>query len=64
MIYTNITYIYSRFLVCYTLEKQNETMNEFLDGIEANGMIHQFKSIFERSRIKYVSIQIALKQSI
>jgi len=50
--------------VCYTLEKQNETMNEFLDGIEANGMIHQFKNIFERSRIKYVSIQIALKQSI
>ena len=31
-------------MLCHTLEKQNEIINEFLDGIEANGMIHKFKT--------------------
>ena len=33
-------------MVCYTLDEQNEIINEFLDVIDANDMIREFKSIF------------------
>ena len=56
--------IYSRYMVCYTLDEQNEIINDFLDVIDANDMIREFKSIFYHSSSKYDNIKIALKQSI
>ena len=56
--------IYSRYMVCYTLDEQNEIINEFLDVIDANDMIREFKDIFYHSSSKYDNIKIALKQSI
>ena len=56
--------IYSRYMVCYTLEEQEEIINEFLDVIDANDMIREFKGIFYHSSCKYDNIKIALKQSI
>ena len=49
---------------CYTLDEQNEIINEFLDVIDANDMIREFKDIFYHSSSKYDNIKIALKQSI
>ena len=51
-------------MVCYTLDEQNEIINEFLDVIDANDMIREFKDIFYHSSSKYDNIKIALKQSI
>ena len=51
-------------MVCYTLDEQNEIINEFLDVIDANDMIREFKSMFYHSSSKYDNIKIALKQSI
>ena len=48
-------------MVCYTLDEQNEIINEFLDGIDANDMIREFKDIFYYSSSKYDNIKIALK---
>ena len=36
-------------MVCFTLEEQDEIINELLDVIEANDLlIQKFKNIFER----------------
>ena len=52
-------------MACYTLDEQNEIINEFLDVIDANDMIRGFKDIFyHSSSSKYDNIKIALKQSI
>ena len=56
--------IYRRYMVCYTLDEQNEIINDFLDVIDANDMIREFKDIFYHSSSKYDNIKIALKQSI
>ena len=34
--------MYSRYMVCNTLEEQNEIINEFLDVIEANDKLNRF----------------------
>ena len=34
--------MYNRYMVCNTLEEQNEIINEFLDVIEANDKINRF----------------------
>ena len=34
--------MYSRYMVCNTLEKQNEIINAFLDVIETNNRINRF----------------------
>ena len=48
----------------YTLDEQNEIINEFLDVIDAKDMIREFKDIFYHSSSnKYDNIEIALKQS-
>ena len=49
---------------CYTLDEQNEIINLFLDVIDANDMIREFKDIFYHSSSKYDNIKIALKQRI
>ena len=46
-------------MVCYTLDEQNEIINEFLDVIDANDMIREFKSIFYHSSSKYHCAGIA-----
>ena len=38
-------------MVCFTLEEQDEIINELLDVIEANDLIQKFKNIFERCSI-------------
>ena len=34
--------MYNRYMVCNTLEEQNEIINEFLDVIETNDKINRF----------------------
>ena len=50
--------------MCYTLEELNDTINEFLDVVDANDMQREFKNIFEHCSQKFDNINIALKQSI
>ena len=50
-------------MVCYTLDEQNEIINEFLDVIDAHDIIREFKNIFYHSSSKYDNIKIALQQS-
>ena len=56
--------IYSRYNVCYTLEELNDTINEFLDVVDANDMLRELKNIFEHCSHKFDNINVALKQSI
>ena len=43
-------------MVCYSLDEQNEIINEFLDVIDANDMIREFKDIFYYSSFHNISI--------
>ena len=51
-------------MVCYTLEEQNDTINELLDVVDANDMLRELKNMFEHCSHKFDNINIALKQSI
>ena len=51
-------------MVCYTLEEQNDTINELLDVLDANDMLRELKNIFEHCSHKFDHKNIALKQSI
>ena len=37
-------------MVCYTLEEQNDTTNEFLDVVDANDMLRELNNIFEHCK--------------
>ena len=51
-------------MVCYTSEERNDTINEFLDVVDANDMLRELKNIVEHRSHKFDNINIALKQSI
>ena len=50
--------------MCYTLEELNDTINEFLDVVDANDMLRELKNIFGHCSHKFDNIKIAFKQSI
>ena len=48
----------------FSHSEQEEIINKFLDTIEANDMMNEYKNIFRNSSRKFDNINIAFKQSI
>ena len=48
----------------FSHNEQEEIINKFLDTIEANDMLNEYKNMFKDRNIKFDNINIALKQNI